>query len=96
VNFYIVVNNIKKYFFALYFDKTMQEFNNIHSINENIILLVEDDSFVKSKFNDYGTQFKVIEFLEEEIMSYLADEYLLNELYSIIKNNYIKENWLLT
>lgn len=81
-------------FLDLYFDETNQEFNNVHTRNNNIVVFVEDESFVKLEFNDDGTQFKVLEFSEDDFMAYLEDEYLLNKLYTIIKNNYIKENWL--
>jgi hypothetical protein len=81
-------------FLDLYFNETNDEFDNIHSRNNNTIYLLEDDSYIKLEFSNDGNNFIILEHSTEEFMYFLDDKYLIEELYNIIKNNYTTENWL--
>jgi hypothetical protein len=81
-------------FLDLYFDETNEEFNNLHSRNKNLVLLAEDDSYIKLEFSDCGENINILEHSAEDFMCHLNDKYLVNELYSVIKMNFTKENWL--
>ena len=81
-------------FLDLYFDKTNYEFDSVHNRNNDIILLVEDESYIQIKFANDGQTFKIISHSNEDFLCYLEDEYLINEVYLTIKENYSVDNWL--
>lgn len=81
-------------FLDLYFNETNEEFGCVHSRNNNLVLLKEDDSFIRLEFSDCGEEFLILCHSSEDCMCYLDDKYLLQKLYTVIKNNYLKDNWL--
>ena len=81
-------------FLDLYFEETNEEFGNSNSRNKNVVLLVEYSSYIKLEFSNCGEHINILEHSAEDFMCHLNDEYLVNELYSVIKMNFIKENWL--
>ena len=81
-------------FLDLYFDITNKEFNYENTRNINVLLLKEDDSFIKIEFTNDGQVITIITHSDEDWLFHLDDKRLIDEVYSIIKDNYSKENWL--
>jgi hypothetical protein len=81
-------------FLDLYFDITNKEFNYEHSRNNNILLLKEDDSFIKVEFTNDGQSITIITHSEEDWLFHLDDKIIIDEIYSTIKDNFLQENWL--
>ena len=81
-------------FLDLYFDITNKEFNYEHSRNIDVLLLKEDDSFIQVEITNDGNSIKILTHSTEDWLFHLDDKILIDELYSIIKDNYSKENWL--
>ena len=81
-------------FLDLYFDKTNEEFDFAHLRNNDILLLKEDDSYIQLQFFNQGYEYKILSHSNEDFLCYLDDEYLMNELYLTIRENYSQKNWL--